>query len=149
MRVALLCVLATGLVRGAPLGQRSLDAHLGLSERDVAALEKMDTAPRCDDLCNEGKFRTYSWAQKCNWVVPSTSKTIECKGCKECTPEGIAEDRRRRQQENKRKRELRKRRWEQEFKKALLDPRHCAHSLARGVVTYGSASLIKDLREMR
>jgi uncharacterized protein YcbK (DUF882 family) len=44
MRAVLLCALAAGLVRGAPLGQRSLDATLALIERDVAALEKMDAA---------------------------------------------------------------------------------------------------------
>merc|ERR1719506_3463906 len=44
----------------------------------------MDAASRCDDLCNEGEFRTYYWLQKCKWV--------ECKGCKECTPENITED---------------------------------------------------------
>lgn len=113
MRAALLCALAAGHVRGAPFGQRSLDATLALIERDVAALEKMDDSTRseiealfnkqfrggytddelsvqpgrCDADCTEGKYRTYLWGQKCNWV--------ECKGCKECTPEGIEEDRRR------------------------------------------------------
>jgi hypothetical protein len=77
MRVALLCTLAAGLVRGAPLGQRSLDAHLGLIDRDLAALEKTDTAflepERCDDVCTTVKK---SWEKKCTWV--------ECKGCKGC-----------------------------------------------------------------
>ena len=71
MRALFLCVLAAGLVRGAPLGQRSLDATLALIERDVAALEKMDAASHCDAVCTDGTW-TDSWAQKCDW--------FECKG---------------------------------------------------------------------
>ena len=98
MRAVLLCALAAGLVRGAPLGQRSLDATLALIERDVAALEKMDKylfdTGRCDDVCTVGWYNGvhptyYRWEDKCRWV--------ECKGCEEqCTPEYIEEDRRRR-----------------------------------------------------
>ena len=81
MRAALLCALAAGLVRAAPLGQRSLDAQLALIERDVVALEKMNTG-RCEwELCIHnwveyaGTWTEY-WAQEC--------LVAECKGCEEC-----------------------------------------------------------------
>ena len=62
MRAVLLCVLATGLVRGAPLGQRSLDAQLRLIDGDLAELEKMLHTPE-DDVAMAVNIRAMKYKE--------------------------------------------------------------------------------------